>query len=203
LPAGTSLNKLTGVTGELRFNTSVSRFEGWTNNGAITYGGIFSRNRATSVRALDTNVLDFRVNNVSRMSITSSTVNLTALLTGSLLFSGNTISSTSNSNINLTPDGTGEVVMGDILFTGTTLTNTDPTENMVLQTTGSGYVKFNSTTALVIPTGDSDSRPLTPEVGDIRFNTDLSAPDSFQRNRLFYSSRYINKRYFSRNTRAK
>ena len=457
LPTGTSLNKLTGLTGELRFNTSVSRFEGWTNNGAITYGGIFSRNRATSVRALDTNVLDFRVNNVSRMSINSSTVNLTALLTGSLLFSGNTISSISNSDINLTPggingdivysidssgqmlsapatartlrgiffkpdgtvafsynnrnvvsyplstpwdissigdhttfsiqdlnaitvggmgtlnntgpyfkydgtkfwvmgngggflnlnvfvfeyslstpwdittashinkvnigiialsqpwfnadgtkfyeinrntavsqvsfqvytcatawtivgmtgpttytfslptgyyakgqafndDGTAfwaiisngsntfirnytlgtawdvttmtfvidypsslsytegiyqrasstdlylhtsttiskfipdtlNVVMGDILFTGTTLTNTDPTENMVLQNTGSGYIKFNTTTALVIPTGDSDSRPAMPEVGDIRFNTDLSAPEVF--NGIAYST---------------
>lgn len=186
LPAGTSLNKLTGVTGELRFNTSVSRFEGWTNNGSITYGGIFSRNRATSVRALDTDVLDFRINNVSRMSINSTTVNLTALLTGSLIFSGNTISSTSNSNINLDPNGTGEVVMGDILFTGTTLTNTDPTENMVLQNTGSGYVKFNTTTALVIPTGDTSSRPLTPEVGDIRFNTDLSAPEVF--NGIAYST---------------
>ncbi len=179
IPAGTTANKSSGSTGELRFNTSVSRFEGWTNTGPITYGGVFSRNRATSVRALDTNVLDFTVNSVSRMTVNSTAVNLTALLTGTTVFSGNTISSTANNDVNLTPNGTGEVIMGDILFTGTTLTNIDPTENMIFQNTGSGYLKFNSTTALVIPTGDTASRPLSPEVGDLRFNTDLSAPEVF------------------------
>lgn len=186
LPAGTTANKSTGSTGELRFNTSINRFEGWTNTGPITYGGIFSRNRATSVRALDTNVLDFTVNNTSRMTVDSTGVNLQSLLTGTLLFSGNTISSTSNSDINLTPDGAGEVIMGDILFTGTTLTNTSPSANMIIQNTAAGYVKFNSPTALAIPTGNTSTRPLTPEVGDLRFNTDLSAPEVF--NGIAYST---------------
>jgi len=186
LPSGTTTDKLTGSTGELRFNTSVNRFEGWTNTGPITYGGIFSRNRATSIRALDINVLDFTVNNTSRMTVDSTGVNLQSLLTGTLLFSGNTISSISNSDINLTPDGIGEVVMGDILFTGTTLTNTSPSANMVIQNTAAGYVKFNSSTALVLPTGDNDTRPLSPEVGDLRFNTDLSAPEVF--NGIAYST---------------
>jgi len=186
LPTGTTADKLTGSTGELRFNTSINRFEGWTNTGPITYGGIFSRNRATSIRALDTNVLDFTVNNTSRMTVDSTGVNLQSLLAGTLLFSGNTISSISNSDINLTPDGIGEVVMGDILFTGTTLTNTSPSENMVIQNTAAGYVKFNSSTALVLPTGDNDTRPLSPEVGDLRFNTDLSAPEVF--NGIAYST---------------
>jgi hypothetical protein len=457
LPIGTTADKLTGSTGELRFNTSINRFEGWTNTGPITYGGIFSRNRATSIRALDTNVLDFTVNNTSRMTVDSTGVNLQSLLAGTLLFSGNTISSTSNSDINLTPggisgdviygidssgqmlsapatartlrgiffkpdgtvafsynsrdvvsyplstpwdissigdhttfsiqnldaitvggmgtlnnmgpyfkydgtkfwvmgngggffnlnvfvfeyslstpwnittashinkvnigigalsqpwfnsdgtkfyeinwntavsqvsfqvytcvtawtivgmtgpttytfslpagyyakgqafndDGTAfwaiisngsntfirnytlgtawdvttmtfvidypsslsytegiyqrtsstdlylhtsttiskfaldtlDVVMGDILFTGTTLTNTSPSANMVIQNTAAGYVKFNSATALVLPTGDNDTRPLSPEVGDLRFNTDLSAPEVF--NGIAYST---------------
>ena len=457
LPTGTTADKLTGSTGELRFNTSINRFEGWTNTGPITYGGIFSRNRATSVRALDTNVLDFTVNNTSRMTVDSTGVNLQSLLAGSLLFSGNTISSISNSDINLTPggingdivysidssgqmlsapatartlrgiffkpdgtvafsynsrnvvsyplstpwdissigdhttfsiqdlnaitaggmgtlnnigpyfkydgtkfwvmgngggflnfnvfvfeyslstpwdittashinkvnigiialsqpwfnadgtkfyeinrntavsqvsfqvytcatawtivgmtgpttytfslptgyyakgqafndDGTAfwaiisngsntfirnytlgtawdvttmtfvidypsslsytegiyqrasstdlylhtsntiskfipdtlNVVMGDILFTGTTLTNTSPSANMIIQNTAAGYVKFNSSTALVLPTGDNDARPLAPEVGDLRFNTDLSAPEVF--NGIAYST---------------
>jgi len=186
LPTGTTADKLTGSTGELRFNTSINRFEGWTNTGPITYGGIFSRNRATSIRALDTNVLDFTVNNASRMTVDSTGVNLQSLLTGTLLLSGNTISSISNSDINLTPNGIGEVIMGDILFTGTTLTNTSPSANMVIQNTAAGYVKFNSSTALVLPTGDNDTRPLSPEVGDLRFNTDLSAPEVF--NGIAYST---------------
>ena len=186
IPSGTTVNKPSGLTGELRFNTSISRFEGWTNTGPITYGGIFSRNRATSVTALETNVLDFTINNTSRMTVDNTGVNLQSLLTGTLLFSGNTIASASNSNINLTPNGTGEVVMGDILFTGTTLTNTSPSENTIIQNTASGYVKFNSTTALTIPTGDTTTRPVSPEVGDIRFNTDLSAPEVF--NGVAYST---------------
>lgn len=186
LPVGTTVNKPSGTTGELRFNSSINRFEGWTNTGPITYGGIFSRNRATSVRALDTNVLDFTINNTSRMTVDSSGVNLQTLLTGTLLLSGNTIASVSNSNINLVPNGIGEVIMGDILFTGTTLTNTSPSANTVIQNTASGYVKFNSSTALAIPTGDTSSRPLAPEVGDLRFNTELSAPEVF--NGIAYST---------------
>ena len=186
LPVGTTANKSTGVLGEVRFNTTVSRFVGFTNTGPITYGGVFSRNRASSVRALDTNVLDFTVNNTSRMTVDNTGVNLQALLAGTLLLSGNTISSVSNSNINLTPDGIGEVITGDLLFTGTTITNTSPTANMLIQNTAAGYVKFNATTALVLPTGDNDTRPLSPEVGDIRFNTDLSAPEVF--NGIAYST---------------
>jgi hypothetical protein len=120
------------------------------------------------------------------MTVDNTGVNLQSLLTGTLLFSGNTIASTSNNNINLTPAGTGEVVMGDILFTGTTLTNTSPSANTIIQNTASGYVKFNSTTALTIPTGDTTTRPVSPEVGDIRFNTDLSAPEVF--NGVAYST---------------
>lgn len=186
LPAGTTVNKSTGLPGEVRFNTTVGRFVGFTNTGPITYGGIFSRNRASSVRALDTNVLDFTVNNTSRMTVDNTGVNLQALLAGTLSFSGNTISSVSNSNINLTPNGIGEVITGDLLFTGTTITNTSPTANMVIQNTAAGYVKFNTTTALAIPTGDTSTRPASPEVGDMRFNTDLSAPEVF--NGIAYST---------------
>jgi hypothetical protein len=57
---------------------------------------------------------------------------------------------------------------------------------MIIQNTAAGYVKFNSSTALVLPTGDNDTRPLAPEVGDLRFNTDLSAPEVF--NGIAYST---------------
>ena len=181
IPSGTTAQKSTGLTGELRFNTTINRFEGWTNNGAITYGGIFSRNRQTSITALDTNILDFKTANTTRMSVAAAGVTLTGLLADSIRINGNTVSSTSNSDINLTPDGIGEVIMGDIRFdsTNTALLNTALADPMIIQNSGAGYVKFNSTNALVIPVGDTASRPSSPELGDIRFNTDLSAPEIF------------------------
>jgi hypothetical protein len=52
--------------------------------------------------------------------------------------------------------------------------------------TGFGYLKFNSTTSVVIPVGDNTNRPTSPEVGDLRFNTDLSIPEVF--NGIAYST---------------
>ena len=36
---------------------------------------------------------------------------------------------------------------------------------------GQGYIKFDSTTGLVIPWGNTISRPPSPELGDTRWNT--------------------------------
>jgi hypothetical protein len=44
---------------------------------------------------------------------------------------------------------------------------------LTVATTGLGYVKFNSTTGLVIPFGNNAARNSTPVTGETRYNNEL------------------------------
>lgn len=50
---------------------------------------------------------------------------------------------------------------------------------ITLATTGQGYVKFNGVNAVVFPAGDSSGRRLTPELGEVRYNTELEYLEVF------------------------
>ena len=187
IPVGTTAQRVTGLTGDLRFNTSNNLFEGW-NIGRKPLSGIFSNNLQTSVRASDTsNVINFVANGIPSMEITTTKLRTNGLrIDNNLLIDGNTFSTLSNTDINITPSGTGIVVMGDTTVTGNEFLNLSTTQPMSFAHTGFGYLKFNSTTSVVIPVGDNTNRPTSPEVGDLRFNTDLSIPEVF--NGIAYST---------------
>ena len=187
LPAGTTAQRVTGLTGDLRFNTSNNLFEGW-NIGRKPLSGIFSNNLQTSVRASDSsNIINFVANGIPSMEITTTKLRTNGLrIDNNLLIDGNTFSTISNTDINITPNGTGIVVMGDTTVTGNEFLNLSTTQPMSFSHTGFGYLKFNSTTSVVIPVGNNSNRPTSPEVGDLRFNTDLSIPEVF--NGIAYST---------------
>jgi hypothetical protein len=49
----------------------------------------------------------------------------------------------------------------------------------VLQNTGSGYVKFGGTGGIALPAGPTVGDTSGVELGDLRYNTDLSIPEIF------------------------
>jgi hypothetical protein len=61
------------------------------------------------------------------------------------------------------------------------ITNLDNTA-LQFASTGIGYVKFVGTNALAIPAGDNASRPAVPELGDTRWNTEISYLECFDGN---------------------
>ena len=187
IPVGTTVQRSTGLRGDLRFNTTSGFFEGW-DVGRKPLGGIFSTNLQTSVRVSDTsNVINFVTNGIPSMEITTTKLRTNGLrIDNNLLIDGNTFSTISNTDINITPNGTGIVVMGDTTVTGNEFLNLSTTQPMSFAHTGFGYLKFNATTSVVIPVGDNSNRPTSPEVGDLRFNTDLSIPEVF--NGIAYST---------------
>jgi hypothetical protein len=90
----------------------------------------------------------------------------------------NTIFATqSNEDILLDPD-TGIVYIERTAWQDSDITNLNNTA-LRLASTGIGYTRFSGTNAILIPAGDTASRPLIPEVGDTRWNTELGYLECF------------------------
>lgn len=67
---------------------------------------------------------------------------------------------------------TGITSIEDIEINDNVITNKLNTP-LTLKSTGIGYYKFAGNNALLIPAGDNNERPLNPEIGDARWNTEL------------------------------
>ena len=181
IPVGTTANKSANTVGDIRLDTTDTLFTGW-NGARVTFGGLFSTDRRTTLLAHPTNnSINFVTNTNANMSLTASGLTVNALLVNSdLQFTGTTISSTvSGSNITLTPNNNGYLELGNIRINTNNIQNVDTSSNIILENTGNGYVRFGGTGGIVIPAGNELSRPVDPEVGDFRFNTNLSTAEVF------------------------
>ena len=78
----------------------------------------------------------------------------------------------SNDSVLLNPD-TGIVDTESIRFQENDITNLNSDTVFSINSTGIGYVRFMGTNGVVIPAGTTPQRPLAPEVGDTRWNTDV------------------------------
>ena len=180
LPVGSDTNRPIGVQGDLRFNTTDNRFNGWSSARRTIGGGVFSADRKTSVVAHSTNnTLLFVANNISAMEVLSDKVRLNGLLVDQTLFDNNVIkSNTGTSDITLQTTGTGVIRLNEqVLFEGQ-IVNENNTP-LILQHLGDGHVKFAGTKALVLPAGDTSTQPLAPELGDFRYNTETEATEVY------------------------
>jgi hypothetical protein len=100
LPSGTTAERGTPANGDIRYNTDDARIEGYTNGGwaSLVAGG---------------------------ESLANVVEDTTPQLGGNLDVNGNDIVSTSNADINITPDGTGTVVISKADINEGTLDNVD------------------------------------------------------------------------------
>lgn len=76
----------------------------------------------------------------------------------------------SNDDVFLSPN-TGITIIEDLQFQDNTITNLLNTA-VTFTPTGTGYLKFSGTNGLVLPSGTTAERPVSPELGDTRWNTD-------------------------------
>ena len=181
IPVGTTADRTTLTQGEFRFNTTDSLFRGFST-ATVSFSGVYSANKLTNVLTHPTNnTLIFTTNNATAMTMSTGGITVSRLdADNNLSISGNTISTlTTDSNLVLTPNGTGEVVMGDLSFGVSEITNLNATTPIIFQNLGNGYVEFAGTAGITLPTGDNDARPATPQVGDLRYNTQLSIAEIF------------------------
>ena len=85
-----------------------------------------------------------------------------------------------NEDVSLNPD-TGIVYIENTKWQENDITNLLNTP-LTLRNTGIGYVKFVGTNAMLLPAGDTASRPAVPEVGDTRWNTEIGYLECFDGN---------------------
>ncbi len=179
LPVGDTIAR-PSTEGGLRFNNAASLFEGRADTGYMPLGGVYSDDIQTSLTAHPTNdTLNFVANNTSSGSIDSSGINLRALQVDDINLNASTVTtSTANTNLNITPNGTGSVVIGTTKFKQQTITNNS---NGALEflPTGKGYFKAGVTGAMVIPFGTDGNRWSSPAIGDTRWNTDQSVLETW------------------------
>lgn len=182
VPVGTTVDRSTLTQAEFRFDSTTSLYKGFST-AAVTFGGVYSANRLTSVLAHPTNnTLNFTTNSSTAMTISSAGIALSLLAIDSdkMLLSGSTIAATGSLNdLVLSPDGTGQVVIDNWSIGTSEITNLSLTDPLVFQNTGSGYVAFTGTAGIVIPSGDTASQPVAPVIGDLRYNTQLSVAEIF------------------------
>ena len=179
IPVGTTLQRPgTPTNGMVRYNTTLSRYEGYNNGYWLQLSGVIDNAGTTKILAEATpgandNILYFYANNNLTATIDSTKLFTQRLQTSNLDINGNTISSiTSGTDINLTASGTGRIRFGNLAVNDNTITNVVSNAITEFTQTGTGYVKINGTFGVVIPSGDvANDRPITSEVGMIRFNT--------------------------------
>ncbi len=101
---------------------------------------------------------------------------LPELAIGDLQFQGNEISSTTNQDIVIGASGTGGVSLGNFRFVSNTITNISPDAVSVIEQTGIGYFKIDTTNGFVFPVGTTAQRPTAyAVVGMTRYNSQLQA----------------------------
>ena len=177
--SGASILTSSGNIGDIRFNTSDNVFESTGESGTLTFGGVYSADRQTSVTADPTsNTIRFVVNGAASPLDSSSLVGevtgdgltIHGLQTDDILLDNNVISTTvSNSDLDLRANGTGQLVLDDLTFSGNLIKNN--ANNLIVKSTGFGHAKISGTYGVVVPLGTTIVPSPSPQLGDTRWNT--------------------------------
>ena len=178
LPVGNTAARPTGAAGMVRFNSQLARYEGYDGANWIRLDGVEDADGNTKITAEATpgandNTIRFYTNGTQVADLTSTRLNVINVDVGAININNNVISTTTtDTNLVLSPNGTGTVRTGNFSISGSTITNTVNNSITYFNQTGSGYVKINSTGGFVIPTGLTTERPPLFDVGMMRYNTD-------------------------------
>jgi hypothetical protein len=183
LPRGNSAQS-PDVVGGIRYNNQLGKFTGFSSD-EKPFGGVYSSNLATNIVASNekyfrgNGVISFTAAGILTAEIDSTGITLNGLTVDDLNLNGNVISATQDTDINIVPNGTGDIILDDIIPRDNTFENQDPNNPLTIENTQDGYVKFDATTGVRIPTGDDSQRSLTPQVGEIRFNIESGSPEVY------------------------
>ena len=177
-PVG-NINQRRNQAGDVRFNSQLNVFEGFST-GTVTFGGLFSDDQQTSVQVNPVNNhLDFNVDGSLVGTVNIAQVEMPGLQTDDILIDGKKITTNvSNSDLELTPNGTGAVnIIGNTINLSSLssgIIKNDSTGALTISATDQGYHKIGGTFGVRIPSGDNSNRDagdsVPNQIGDTRFN---------------------------------
>ena len=182
IPTGTTLERPTVATGQIRYNTDLERFEGYNGTNWINLKGVEDLDGDTKITAelsegTNDNTIRFDVAGSTVATIDSDGLTAPKVEVDDISIDSNVIETTNaNKDLALRANGTGSVKFDNISFNGSTIRNTLANSLTTFENAGAGYVKFDGTYGVVLPTGPSGQRPPVEftELGQTRFNTDDS-----------------------------
>jgi hypothetical protein len=179
LPVGTTLERPTESTGQIRYNTDLTRFEGYNGTNWINLKGVEDLDGDTRITAEATEgandgIVRFYVNGSVLATIDSTRLTVPQVQIDDIKIDGNVIeTTTANTDLEFTANGTGTINFDNFAFKDSSITNTVTNSITTFSNTGDGYVKFGGSYGVVLPIGTSGQRPplAYTETGQMRFNT--------------------------------
>ena len=182
IPAGTTSNRKV-TTNNIRFNTTDNVFEAFNNSKTITFDGVYSSSRRTNLLAHPTNnTLNITVNTIQVGEITNNGISINGLLVDDVSMQQSTIRTiSSNSDLDLKAHGTGLLSIYSTDITNNIIQN-NSNAALVIKNTGFGKIKFVDTSAVRFPAGTTAERPTNPEIGMMRWNTEIEVLETWDGN---------------------
>ena len=177
VPRGTNIERVE-TTGSLRFSNEDNVFEGW-GDGRITFGGIYSTDRLTSIYTNPDDSIDINVAGLKVGEINNEGFTLNGLQSDSVLINNNVItSSESNADLELRRKGDQQITLnGQEYFRNNIWTN--PAEDGIFSivSTDRGYVKVDGTYGVILGTTGG---VVTDNVNTLSIGTDTSSSLLFE-----------------------
>jgi len=179
IPVGTTAQRPTAVSGQLRFNSDTSSYEGYNGTTWQKLHGLEDLDGDTKITAElnpgdNDNTIRFIIENNTVADLTTARLSVPKLAVDDIEIDGNVISTvTTDTDLELDAQGTGQVKLANFGFNNNTITNTVADSITEFRNTNNGYVKFDGTYGMVIPVGDNTNKPGSAyrETGMIRWNT--------------------------------
>lgn len=162
---------------DFRYNTTYGLYESYGGLGVRSYGSVYSDDKISYIATEPSgDGINFIIDETAILTADSGILAATKMKVSDIIFDQNNINSSENIHINT--QGTGKVVYTDLSIGDTTLTNTGGSD-LTLGVTGLGYNKINGVYGVVVPYGDTASRPSSPQVADTRYNTDSGLLETY------------------------
>ena len=190
LPTGTTLERPASESGLIRFNTQLNRFEGYDGSDWIQLNGVVDLDGDTRItgeltQGANDNIIRMDISGETIVDINSLRLNAPRITVDDIEIDTNVITTiTTNTDLKLSAQGTGSVLLENFAFDENTITNTVLDSVTEFVNTGDGYVKVTGTNGFVIPVGDNTNRPKPAftETGMMRFNTADGRVEAFDGN---------------------
>jgi len=179
LPKGNTAARPTPATGMIRYNTETALYEGYDGNW-MALNGVYDLDLDTRITAeltpgANDGTIRFYVSDAVVATIDATKLQAPRIEVDDITIDGNTITAeTANTNLLLSANGTGSVVIDNLAFKDSTITNTQNNGILNFQQQGSGYFKIEGTNGFVVPVGTNTERPAAAyrETGMTRYNTE-------------------------------